>query len=157
LFSFLPRGELRGSFDEQGGVIGLEFFQHDDAGGDAGAEEKVGRQLNHCINEIIINKVLTDSLLRTTAIEHAREFNDGSCAVHCQPAQHVHNEGQICLGFRGEHARRSVARVVDEQGVVLAFSHLSEYGGLETMASYDSSAECIGSVSVSPWAISNFS
>src|SRR5690606_13233016 len=36
-------------------------------------------------------------------------------------------------------------------------SHLIEYGGLETMASKGSSSQCAGSVSVSPWAMLNFS
>jgi hypothetical protein len=36
-------------------------------------------------------------------------------------------------------------------------SHLMEYGGLDTIASNGSSSQWAGSVSVSPWAMSNFS
>lgn len=42
---------LLGGVDEQGGVVRLGFFQHHDAGGDAGAEEQVVGKLNNTVDE----------------------------------------------------------------------------------------------------------
>ena len=82
-------GEFGGGVDEQGGVVVLGLLQHDDAGGDGGAEEQVRRQLDHRIDIVVVDEVLTDLLLRAAAVEHAGELDDGRGAVDRQPRQDV--------------------------------------------------------------------
>ena len=134
----------------------LDLLQHDHAGRDRGAEEQVRRELDDGVDEVVVDQVLADLLLRAAAVEHAGELDDRCGAVHRKPAEDVHRERQVGSAFWGEHAGGGVARVVDQQRVRVA-SHLVEYGGLETIASNGSSSQCCGSVSVSPCAMSNFS
>ena len=113
-------GEFRRGIDEQSFVVVLGFFQHDDAGGDGGAEEQVWRQLDDCINVVVVDQVLADFLLCAAAIEYAGKFNNRRRAVHRQPAQNVHGEGEVGLALGGEHTGRRKARVVDEQRIGIA-------------------------------------
>ena len=109
--------ELGGGVDEQHLVVELGLLQHDDAGRDRGAEEQIGRQLDHRIDIVVVDQVFADLLLRATAIEDAGELDDRRGAVDGQPAQHVHGERQIGLALRCQHPGRGEPWVVDQQRV----------------------------------------
>ena len=79
----------------------LRLLQDDDAGGDRGAEEQIRRKLDDGVDVVVVDEVLADLLLRAAAVEHAGELDDRRCAVHRQPAQHVHREGQVGLRLFG--------------------------------------------------------
>ena len=87
----------------------LFFFQHHDAGGDAGAEKQVAGQLDHAVDEVVANEILEDLLLRPAPVQDARETDDGGGAVGRQPTEAVHDKGQIRLAFGGQHASGSKA------------------------------------------------
>ena len=98
----------------------LGLLQHDNTGGDGGAEKEIRRQLDDSIDVVVVDQVLADLLLRAAAIEHAGKFDDGSCAVHRQPGEDVHGEGEVRLALGGQHPGGSEARVVDEDRVGVA-------------------------------------
>ena len=127
--------EFAAGINEQRGVIELGFLQHDDAGGNRGAEEQIWRELDHRVDIIVVDQVLADFLLRTAAIKHTREFDDSGRAIHRQPTEDVQGEGQIGLALGGEHAGRGETRIVDEQGIGVAipFDRIRRIGndGLE--------------------------
>lgn len=108
-----------GRVDKEGMVIALGLLEHHDAGGNAGAEEKVIWKLNHTVNIVIIHQVFTDLAFGTSAVHDAREADDGSRAAGGKPAEAVHDECHIRFGFGRQHASRGKARVVDEQGVAV--------------------------------------
>ena len=85
-----------------------------------GAEEEIRRQLDHRVDVVVVNEVLADLLLGAAAVENAGELNDRRSAVHREPAEHVHREGEVGLRLRREHAGRRVTRVVDKQRVAVA-------------------------------------
>ena len=55
---------LLGGVDKQGLVVPLVLFQHHDAGGDGGAKKQVAGQLDHAVDEVVVNEILPDLLLR---------------------------------------------------------------------------------------------
>jgi hypothetical protein len=127
--------ELGGGVDEQRGVVALGLLQHDDAGGNRGAEEEVGRQLDDGIDVVVVDQVLADLLLCAAAIEHAGKLDDRRRAVDRQPAQDVQGEGEVGLALGRQHARGREARIVDQQrvGVAIPFDRVRRIGddGLE--------------------------
>lgn len=54
--------------NEQGLAVRLVLFQHHDAGGDAGAEEQVAGQLDDAVDEVVVDQVLADLLLRPAPV-----------------------------------------------------------------------------------------
>lgn len=119
---------LRG-VQEEGAVVRLGLFQHQDAGGDAGAEEEVVRQLDDAVDEVVVDEVLADLLLRPAPVHHPGEADDGGGAIGGQPGEAVHDEGQVCLGLGGQHPGRGEAGVVDEGGVAVPLP-LDGVGGI---------------------------
>lgn len=110
---------LLAGIDEQGGVVLFGLFQHHDTGGDGGAEEEVVGQLDDGVDEVVVDEVLADFLLRAAAVHHAGEADDGGGAVGGQPAEGVHDEGQVGLRLGGQHTGGGEAGVVDEGGVAV--------------------------------------
>lgn len=111
---------LLAGIDEQGGVVRFGLFQHHDASGNGGAEEQVVRQLDHAVDEVVVDEILADLLLRSAPVHDPGEADDGGGAVGGQPAQGVHDEGQIRLGLGGKHACGGETGVVDEGGVAVS-------------------------------------
>jgi len=105
--------------DEQGAVVLLRFLQDHNAGCDRGAEEKVVRELDHRVHEIVVNQVLPYLLLSAAAVHHAREADYRRGAVGGEPREGVHYEGQVGLGLRSQNAGRGETGVVDEGDVEL--------------------------------------
>jgi len=89
--------ELFGSVDKEGIVVVLVLFQHHDAGGDGGAEEEVGRELDDAVDEVVVDEVATDLLLGTTTVHNAWEADDSGGAIGGQPAQRMHDESEVGL------------------------------------------------------------
>ena len=106
-----------GGVNKQGLVVRFVLFQHHDAGGNAGAEKQVAGQLDHAVDEVVVDKILADFLLRTAPVQDARETDDGGGAIGRKPTEAVHDKGQICLAFGGQHTGRGEAGVIDEQGM----------------------------------------
>ena len=94
---------LAGGVDKQGFVVRLVLFQHHNAGGNRRAVKKVPRQLNHAVDEVVVDEVLADFLLRPAPVQDAGETHDGGGAVGRQPAEAVHDESQIRLALGGQH------------------------------------------------------
>ena len=109
-----------GRVEEQDFIIGLSLFEYHDAGGNGSAEEKIGGQLDDAVDEVVVDEVLPDLLLRAAAVHDAREADDGGRAVGREPGKAVHDEGKICLALRSEHTGGSKARVVYEQRIIIA-------------------------------------
>ena len=119
---------LRG-VQEEGAVVRLGLFQHQDAGGNGGAEEKIVRQLNDPVDEVVVDEVLADFLLRPAPVHHPGKADDGGSAVGGQPGEAVHDKGQVRLGLGGQHPGRGEAGVVDEGGVAIPLP-LDGVGGI---------------------------
>ena len=113
-FDALARG-----VDEQGLAVRLVLFQYHDAGGDTGAEEQVAGQLDDAVDEVVVDQVLADLLLRPAPVQDAGETDDGGGAVGRQPAEAVHDKSQIRLALGGQHPGGGKAGVVDQQGIVI--------------------------------------
>lgn len=110
-------GELCRGVDEQDSVVGFGLLDHDDAGGDRGAEEQVRWQLDHGVDVVVVDEVLADLAFCTTPVQHAGELDDRRGTVDRQPRQDVHRECEVSLRLRGEHTGRCEAGVVDQQRV----------------------------------------
>ena len=68
--------------DEQHLVVGAcPFAQHDDAGGDAHAEEEVRRQLDDRVHEVVLHQPLTNGALLAPTVEDTRKLYDGCRAA----------------------------------------------------------------------------
>ena len=55
--------------------------QHEDAGGDAGAVEEVGRQADDRVEEVVVEQALADLSLGAAAEEHAVRHDRGDRAL----------------------------------------------------------------------------
>ena len=91
-----------------------------DTGGNGSAIEQIAGQLDHAVNEVVVNQVLADLLLGAGTVHDTGEADDGSSAVGGQPCQRVHDKGQICFGFGSQHTGRREAGIVDEHRAVIA-------------------------------------
>lgn len=112
---------LLGRVDEERAVLSLGSFQHKDAGGDRRAEEEVVRKLDHAVDKVIVDEVLANLPLCATPVHHPGETDDRSRAVRGEPGKAMHDEGEIGFRLWREHARRRESRIVDEEGIVVAF------------------------------------
>ncbi len=112
--------ELLGAVDEQDRVVRFRLLQDNDAGGDGGAEEEVGRELDDGVDVVVVDKVLADLAFGAAAVQDAGEFDDRRRAVDREPRKHVHGESEVGFRARGEDAGGRVASVVDEQRVRVA-------------------------------------
>lgn len=119
---------LRG-IQEEGAVVRFGLFQHQDAGGNGGAEEEVVRQLNDPVDEVVVDEVLADLLLCPAPVHHPGKADDGGGAVSGQPGEAVHNKSQVRLGLWCQHPGRGEAGVVDESGVAIPLP-LDRVGGI---------------------------
>lgn len=108
---------LAGGVDKQGFVVRLVLFQHHNAGSDAGAKEQVAGQLDDAVDEVVIDEILADFLLRPAPVQDAGETHDSGGAVGRQPAEAVHDESQIRLALGSQHTSGREAGVVDEKRV----------------------------------------
>ena len=108
---------LAGGVDKQGFVVRLVLFQHHNAGSDAGAKEQVAGQLDDAVDEVVIDEILADFLLRPAPVQDAGKTHDSGGAVGRQPAEAVHDESQIRLALGSQHTSGREAGVVDEKRV----------------------------------------
>ena len=108
------------SIDEERSRVRFRLLQHHDAGRDARAEEEIVRQLDHGIDEIAVDQILANLLLRAAAIHDAGKADNRRRAVRRQPCERVQDESEVGFRRRRKHARRREARIVDEQGIFLA-------------------------------------
>ena len=107
---------LRG-VDEERSRVRFRLLQHHDAGRDARAEEEIVRQLDHGIDEIAVDEILANLLLRAAAIHNAGKADDRRRPACREPRKGVQDKREVRLARRGEDACRCIARIVDEQGV----------------------------------------
>ena len=70
----------RGGIDELHAGVALVLGEHEDVGGNGRAIEQSAREGDDGLHIVLIDEVFTDFLFRTTAIEDARETDDG-CAT----------------------------------------------------------------------------
>ena len=93
------------------------------------------RQLDHRIDIVVGDKITTNLLLIAATIEHTRKLDNGTGARLAEVVEHVHREGKVGSTLRSQYACRSIARIVDEDGVVLAvpFERIGRigYDGIE--------------------------
>ena len=75
--------------------------QHHDDGGDARAEEDIGRKPDDCLNMAVLHQVLANGALLAAAEQHAVGQDDAHDAVGAQVVQIMQKEGVISFGFRG--------------------------------------------------------
>ena len=110
---------LLGGVDKQGCVVRLGLLQHHDAGGDGGAEEQVVGQLDDTVDEVVVDEVFADLPLRSAPVHHPGEADNGVGAIGGQPAEGVHDEGQVGFALGGQHPGGRESGVVDEGGVAV--------------------------------------
>ena len=113
--------EFAGIDEEHTAIFLGTLLQHDDTGSDTYTKEKIGWQLYDSIHIVILNKILTDALLVTSTIKHARELYDGCCSLLRQMIEHVHRKSQIGCTFGSQNASRRITRVVYQDSIVFAF------------------------------------
>ena len=90
--------------DDVVGILSL-LFQHQNAGGDAGAVEDVGREADDGIEVIaIFDEVAADVPLGTATEEHAVRKDAGHGGADVQMVDHLLDEGEVGLGLRGQFA-----------------------------------------------------
>ena len=109
------------SIHEEHGIVALRpLTQDDDAGGDAHPKEEVGGELNDGVYQILLQQVVTNLLLGTTAVEHTGELDDSSYTTLGEMVHHVHRKGEVGLRLGGQHTSRCKTLVVDQHRVFLA-------------------------------------
>ena len=107
--------------DEQHIACGLVLFEHDDAGGDGGAEEQISRKLDYRLDKVVANQIIANLALGTSTVEHAGELDDSSRALSGKPAQHMHREGKVRFAGRCQDTCGTEARIIDVERIGLAF------------------------------------
>ena len=108
------------SIDKQDIVVLLVLLYYDDARSYAHAKKQVGRKLNYRVHKIIPYQIFAYLLFGTSTIKHTRKLYDGASASLVEVVEHVHGEGKVGLRCRGKHTCRTVAHVVDKNGISLA-------------------------------------
>ena len=103
--------------DEEDRIVTLAFLEDEDAGRDRGAEEEIVGELDDGLDEVVVDEILADLLLRAATVHDAWEGNDSRRSVRCEPGERVHHECEVGLRLRGEDARRCEARIVDQHGI----------------------------------------
>ena len=84
--------EHLGSVDEERAVVDLTLGENDDARRDRHAEKEVRGQLDNRLDEVVVDQILADLLLRAAAVQHAGELDDCRAALAREPREHVHRE-----------------------------------------------------------------
>lgn len=109
-----------GGVDEEDFAVGLVLFHDEDAGSDTGAEKQIGRELNNCVDEILVDEVLADFLFSAAAIHDAREADDSGGTARRKPGECVQDKSKVGLTFWSENAGWGETRVVNQQGIGVA-------------------------------------
>lgn len=110
----------RGGVDELHAGVALVLGEHEDVGGNGRAIEQSAREGDDGLHIVLFDEVLTDFLFRTTAIEDAREADNGCATLGREIVKGVEDEGKVGIVFGSQHASRCKAVVVDECGIVFA-------------------------------------
>ena len=110
----------RGGVDELHTSVALVLGEHEDVGGNGRAVEQSARKGDDGLHIVLIDEVFTDFLFRTTAIEDARETDDGCATLGREIVEGMEDEGKVGIVFGSEHASWCKAVVVDEGGIVFA-------------------------------------
>ena len=110
----------RGGIDELHAGVALVLGEHEDVGGNGRAIEQSAREGDDGLHIVLFDEVLTDFLFRTTAIEDAREADNGCATLGREIVEGVEHKGKVGIVFGSEHASRCKAVVIDEGGIVFA-------------------------------------
>ena len=76
--------------------------------------------MDHGIDEIAVDQILANLLLRAAAIHDTGEADDRCRTVRRQPSERVQDEGEVSFRRRCKHARRRKTRIIDEQRIFLS-------------------------------------
>ena len=111
--------KLTRGIDKESCIVLLALLQHDNAGSNADAKEKIGRQLNDGVDVVIVDQVFADFLFGSATVEHTGELDDSRRTVGRQPRKHVHRKGKVGFALRGQNTRRRESRVVNQQRIFI--------------------------------------
>lgn len=89
----------RGGVDELHAGVALVLGEHEDVGGNGRAIEQSAREGDDGLHIVLFDEVLTDFLFRTTAIEDARETDDGCATLGREIVEGVEDEGKVGIVF----------------------------------------------------------
>ena len=104
---------LAAGVDEQHLVISLVAFEDQDRRRNAGAEEQVGGQADHRIEQVLLDQLLADFAFSGAAEQHAmRHDHADPPGVLGRGFDHVRDEGVIALGLWRHAAMEALVRVV---------------------------------------------
>ena len=84
-------------------ACGVLLVEHDDAGGNAGAVEEVGRQADDALDVAAPDDLAADGRLGAAPEEHAVRENDRAFARALQGGEDVQQEGVVAV-LRGRDA-----------------------------------------------------
>ena len=108
--------------NKENGGIGLgALFQYDDTSSDAYTKEKVGRQLDNGIYEVVLDEILANLLFITSTIQYARELYDSSSTTLREVPKHMHRKSKVGSTLWSQHACRGITLIINQNGVVLTF------------------------------------
>ena len=113
--------EQLAGIDEENTAIGLgTLLKYYDTGGYTNAKEEVGGQLDYGVNIVVRHKIMSYFLLIATTIQYAWKLYDSSCTLLRKMPEHVHGESQIGCTLWCQNTGRSIALIIDKNGVILA-------------------------------------
>jgi hypothetical protein len=72
-------------------MVGLHFFEHENADGDAGGVEQVRREADHSVDVAVFEPLGANLFFCTAVKEHAVRQDDGHHAFVFQEVKAVHN------------------------------------------------------------------
>ena len=105
--------KLTRSIDKECRIVLFALLQHDNAGSNADAKEKIGRQLNDGVDVVIVDQVFADFLFGSASVEYTGELDDSRRTVGSQPRKHVHRKGKVGFALGSQNTRRREPRVVN--------------------------------------------
>src|SRR5271167_4328268 len=80
----------------------LALLQDEDADGDAGRIEQVGRQADDGVDVPVVEELATDLRLHPATEQHAVRQDDGHHAVVLEIVKPVQQESEVCRRLRGK-------------------------------------------------------
>lgn len=107
-----------GGPDKADGGIGFVFGKNQNADGNGGAVEEIGRQSDDGFHIVVVHQVPADFLLGSAPVEDAGKADEHRSPRSGEIAEGVEHKGKVCLGFGSENAGGGKAVVIDEGGVI---------------------------------------
>ena len=101
--------EALGGVDHEDALAGVGVFlvQHEDAGGDAGAVEEVGRQADDALDVAAPDDLPADGGLGAAPEQHAVRENDRALARALEAGEDVQQEGVVAVLLRRDAEREA--------------------------------------------------